>query len=58
MDIFDRLNRRGLTVILVTHDPRVAAYAHRVISIQDGRIIAEDAPHVASPADVWGVVPG
>jgi ABC-type lipoprotein export system ATPase subunit len=58
MEIFDRLNRRGLTVILVTHDPRVAAYAHRVIRIQDGRILAEEVPHVASPAEAWGVATG
>ena len=37
--LFDRLHReRGITVILVTHDPNVAAHANRIISIRDGRI--------------------
>ncbi|MBI5284559.1 MAG: ABC transporter ATP-binding protein [Chloroflexi bacterium] len=44
VDIFVRLNReRGITVIFVTHEPEVAAYTHRMITLRDGRIIA-DAP--------------
>ncbi len=38
MDIFDALNGCGQTVILVTHDPQVAAHARRVVRIVDGRI--------------------
>lgn len=39
LDLFERLHReRGITVILVTHDPSVARRANRVISIRDGRI--------------------
>ncbi len=39
MGLFERLHReRGITIILVTHEPEVAEYAHRVISIRDGRI--------------------
>ena len=38
MDIFDALNGCGQTVILVTHDPQVAAHARRVVRIGDGRI--------------------
>jgi putative ABC transport system ATP-binding protein len=42
MQIFARLNReQGLTVILVTHEPDIAAHARRVIHVRDGRI-AED----------------
>jgi putative ABC transport system ATP-binding protein len=47
MAIFERLNReRALTVILVTHEPEIAAHARRVIHVRDG-VIAEDAerPH-------------
>ncbi|MFT3689238.1 MacB family efflux pump subunit [Paenirhodobacter sp.] len=36
------LNRQGHTIIVVTHDPKVAAHAHRVIEISDGRIIADN----------------
>lgn len=35
------LNQQGHTVILVTHDPNIAAHAQRVIEIKDGRIIAD-----------------
>ncbi|MCX7428196.1 MAG: ABC transporter permease [Planctomycetia bacterium] len=42
--MFRQLNDEGITVILVTHDPNVAAYAHRVIRIDDGRIESDGAP--------------
>jgi putative ABC transport system ATP-binding protein len=38
MDVFDALNGCGQTVILVTHDPQVAAHARRVVRIVDGKI--------------------
>ena len=42
MNIFKSLNReQGLTVILVTHDPGVAAQAQRAIRVRDGQIVAE-----------------
>jgi putative ABC transport system ATP-binding protein len=44
VDTFVRLNReRGITIIFVTHEPEVAAYTRRMITLRDGRIIA-DAP--------------
>jgi macrolide transport system ATP-binding/permease protein len=42
--MFQQLNAEGLTVLLVTHDPKVAAYAHRVIRIVDGQIASDGAP--------------
>ncbi|MBD5129329.1 MAG: ABC transporter ATP-binding protein [Ruminococcaceae bacterium] len=39
MEIFKELNNGGKTVIIVTHDPAVAEYADRIITISDGRII-------------------
>lgn len=39
MEILKELNRDGKTIIIVTHDPNVAEYAGRVITISDGRII-------------------
>ncbi len=36
--MFQQLNAEGITVVLVTHDPKVAAYAHRTIYIADGLI--------------------
>ena len=32
----------GTTVVLVTHEPRVAAYADREVIVRDGRVIAPD----------------
>src|SRR5438876_7621574 len=48
LGLLQRLNReRGLTIIIVTHDPEVAAHASRVVTVKDGRI-ASDEPN-ASP---------
>jgi putative ABC transport system ATP-binding protein len=38
MAVFKRLHDGGNTIILVTHEPDIAAYAHRVISIRDGQV--------------------
>jgi len=41
MMILDRLNGEGITVILVTHDADIAAYARREILIQDGQVLSD-----------------
>ena len=41
MRILKDLNNAGHTVILVTHDPKIAAHAGRIIEIKDGEIIAD-----------------
>jgi putative ABC transport system ATP-binding protein len=38
MALFERLHGTGNTIILVTHEPDVAAHAHRVIQIRDGQV--------------------
>jgi putative ABC transport system ATP-binding protein len=39
MEIFQRLNReRGMTLVLVTHEPDIADYAQRVVVFKDGKI--------------------
>jgi putative ABC transport system ATP-binding protein len=38
MDIFQQLNKRGITVAIVTHEPDIAEYTHRNITFQDGKI--------------------
>jgi putative ABC transport system ATP-binding protein len=40
MDILIGLHKEGKTVILVTHDPKIAEYAHRTIELEDGRIVS------------------
>jgi putative ABC transport system ATP-binding protein len=39
MHLLRRLNHEGMTVIVVTHEPEVAAYANRVVTFKDGQII-------------------
>ena len=38
MGVFERLHGGGNTIVLVTHEADIAAYAHRVISIRDGQV--------------------
>jgi putative ABC transport system ATP-binding protein len=42
MQLLDVLHKRGNTIILVTHEPVIAAHAHRVISILDGQISKDE----------------
>ena len=39
MELFKRLNKEGKTVVIVTHDPKVAEQCSRVIEVSDGKII-------------------
>jgi macrolide transport system ATP-binding/permease protein len=43
MDIFRSLNRAGITILMVTHEESVAAYAKRLIKFKDG-VVVSDAP--------------
>ena len=38
MDLFGNIQRAGNTVILVTHEEDIAAYAHRVVRLRDGQV--------------------
>jgi len=44
MHLLQRLNESGITVVLVTHEPEIAAYASRVVRLRDGRVIEDGAP--------------
>ncbi len=46
MDIFDKLNKKGKTIIVVTHDPDIAERANRIIYLKDGRIEREEVKKV------------
>ncbi len=41
MTLFQSLNRGGMTLIVVTHDPEIARFANRVISLRDGHVVEE-----------------
>ena len=43
LEILHTLNQEGSTIILITHDNGIAATAHRVVRISDGRIVADGA---------------
>jgi putative ABC transport system ATP-binding protein len=41
MDLFQRLNSRNITVLLVTHEPDIAAFTGRQVFVRDGRIVRD-----------------
>jgi putative ABC transport system ATP-binding protein len=47
MDLLVELNREGHTVVLITHDREVAAFATRVVHVEDGRIVSDKPARVA-----------
>jgi putative ABC transport system ATP-binding protein len=40
--LLQRLNRAGLTIVLVTHEPDIAAFAGRVLVFRDGRLLSDE----------------
>lgn len=46
MQLFTELNKQqGITIVMITHEPEVAAYASRRITFRDGRIVSDTANH-------------
>ena len=52
MSILEALNREGITVILVTHEADIAAYARREILLKDGQVLIDRVTKQASMVDV------
>ena len=47
MELFEKLNEEGVTIVMITHDPKIAAHAKRVIRIIDGVIHEGDGEEAA-----------
>ena len=47
MALFDDLHAKGNTIVLVTHEPDIAEFAHRIISIRDGSVASDGPSHRA-----------
>jgi len=54
--LLQRLNREGLTIVLVTHEPDIAAYASRVLVFRDGRLMSDG--QQAAPQDAAATLAG
>ena len=42
MEIFKKMNEQGKTVIMVTHEPDIAAYTKRVLVMRDGKLVSDE----------------
>jgi len=42
MAIFQKLNQQGHTVVMITHEPDIAAHAKRIIHVRDGKILSDE----------------
>src|SRR5439155_17318292 len=47
--LLQQLNRQGITIVLITHEPDIAEYASRVLTFRDGRLLRDEP--VRSPRD-------
>ena len=43
MGLFQELNKRGKTIIMVTHEPELAVYTKRIVTLRDGELISDEA---------------
>ncbi len=51
MDLFSELNRAGITIVLVTHETDIAAYARRQVRFLDGLIVSDVATAARAPGE-------
>ena len=42
MELFQKLNDEGVTVLMITHDPDIASHAKRVVTIRDGVLMEKE----------------
>lgn len=51
MEIFQKLNDEGVTIVMITHEPEIAAHAQRVLHIRDGRLLEAQTPKEETPKE-------
>jgi macrolide transport system ATP-binding/permease protein len=56
MDLLGKLHSEGRTIILITHEPKVASHAGRIINVHDGRIV-DDSIHSCQPRKTGQISP-
>jgi putative ABC transport system ATP-binding protein len=52
--VLDQLNQLGRTILLITHDQRVAQHAHRLIELLDGRVVGDKPMPPLADAEAYG----
>lgn len=60
LGLFERLHEEhGMTILLITHDPHIAAGTRRIITLQDGLVVSDSAagPSASAPSPVSGGAP-
>ncbi|TCL68580.1 putative ABC transport system ATP-binding protein [Hydrogenispora ethanolica] len=54
MGIFQDLHRKGMTIVMVTHEPDIATYTQRILRFRDGKIMADELnKQVFIPREEW-----
>lgn len=46
MELFQKLNEEGVSVLMITHDPEIASFAKRTVTIRDGRLSEKEVSRV------------
>lgn len=55
ISIFEKLNEQGKTVIMVTHEPEIAAMTSRIVTMRDGKMVGDEHKGKGGTANVSGV---
>jgi len=51
MLLLEKLHNEGNTIVLVTHEPDIALFGHRIVKLRDGKIISDEINHKVSLAE-------
>ncbi|NLM09377.1 MAG: ABC transporter ATP-binding protein [Clostridiaceae bacterium] len=54
MNVFQKLNREGVTIVLVTHEPDIAQHTKRIVTFRDGLIVSDES--VEKPLDAENIL--